>query len=190
MKRFFIITLLAVASFFLTMCKKGDAGPAGPAGATGATGAAGAAGATGATGATGPQGPTGISGNANSTEYFYQGIFNFATENQIQLPLTTTLDTMNQSAWFVYLNFNNFYYPIPGPGANPTSSYRVFWGFVSSTVQFNIILSAGTGESYASISIIRIYLGHTTTGGRIENNLPDIDFNNYHAVCRYYHLNE
>jgi hypothetical protein len=173
----------AVLMFVLVIisCKKGDQGPAGPAGQ------AGAAGATGATGATGAQGPQGVAGNANVTQYTFAGQ-NFAINGTAILQVSTSADTMNRSAWFVYLvRPSGNVYPIPGFGVNGSSDYRLYWSFVSGKVNFSIGKISGPGEEY-SIRIIRIYANTVTTGGRMATQLPDIDFNDYYAVCKYYDL--
>ncbi|WP_207514896.1 hypothetical protein [Longitalea luteola] len=166
-------SLVAVLLIF-SACKKGDEGPAGPAGPAGPQGPAGA------------QGPQGIAGNANVTQYTY-GAHNFATSAIAALTVTTTADTMNRSAWFVYLvRSSGNIYPIPGFGLNGTSDYRVYWSHFSNKANFTISKVSGAGEEYTNIRIIRIYANTATAGGRI--GLPAIDFTDYYAVCKYYNL--
>src|SRR5688500_18522102 len=104
-------------------CKKGDTGPEGPAGPAGPAG---------------PQGPIGIAGNANATQYTF-GLHNFATTPTIIRQVTTTADTMNRSAWFVYLvRSSGSVYPIPGFGLNGSSEYRVYWSYGGGKANFTI----------------------------------------------------
>ena len=170
MKQFLVVTLLLAVCFSFTMCKKGDNGPVGPAGPQG------------------PQGPIGIAGNANVTQYTY-GSYNFAATPNISLFVATTADTMNRSAWFVYMVGSAYTYPIPGPGAANVSQYRLYWAF-EGKVDFYINKITGAGETYPAIKIIRIYANNNVTGGRVEDGLPAINFNDYKAVCNYYHLTE
>lgn len=162
----FGILLLAVC------CKKGDAGPEGPQGPAG------------------PQGPQGIAGNANVTQYTF-GTHNFATNLTASLQVTTTADTMNRSAWFVYLvRSSGNVYPLPGFGVNGTSDYRLYWSHASGKVNFVITKVSGAGEDYTNIRIIRIYANTAVPGGRVADQLPPIDFRDYYAVAKYYNLPE
>lgn len=171
-------TVVLMIVLVIISCKKGDQGPAGPAGTTGAAGPA---------GATGAQGPQGVAGNANVTQYNFAGQ-NFAINGIAILQVNTSADTMNRSAWFVYLvRPSGNVYPIPGFGVNGSSDYRLYWSFVSGKVNFSIGKTSGPGEEY-SIRIIRIYANTVTTGGRMTTQLPDIDFKDYYAVCKYYNL--
>src|SRR5688572_10492522 len=99
-----------ILSFALFSCKKGDTGPAGPAG---------------------PQGPQGIAGNANVTQYSY-GVQNLAA-GFAQLQVTTTKDTMDRSAWFVYLYYQPIdrWYFLPGSGVGGTTQYRVSMTYIT-----------------------------------------------------------
>lgn len=163
---------LAVSAVLMmaVCCKKGDTGPAGPEGPQG------------------PQGPQGIVGNANVTQYTF-GTQNFAINPSASLQVTTTADTMNRSAWFVYLvRASGNVYPIPGFGVNGTSDYRVYWSHASGKANFAVSKFSGAGEEYSNIRIIRIYANTTTAGGRGTNQLPPIDFRDYEAVRRYYNL--
>ena len=161
-----------VLSFAMLSCKKGDTGPAGPAGAPG------------------PQGPQGIAGNANVTQYSY-GVQNLAASFG-QLQVTTTKDTMDRSAWFVYLYYQPIdrWYFIPGLGTGGTTQYRVSMGYTANKVNFYID-KVGPGESYAQAKVVRIYTSSQQAGGRYAtatNSLPDIDFADYEVVRNYYQL--
>jgi hypothetical protein len=135
-------------------------------------------------GDTGPEGPKGIDGNANVVQYTFP-THNFAVAASAFLGVTTTADTMNQSAWYVYLiRSSGNVYPIPGFGLNGTSEYRVFWSHSAGKVNFSISRVSGSGEEYSSIRIIRLYANSSVPGGR----KADINFNDYYEVCRYYGL--
>lgn len=161
-----------ILSFAVFSCKKGDTGPAGPAGPAG------------------PQGPQGIAGNANVTQYSY-GVQNLAA-GFAQLQVTTTKDTMDRSAWFVYLYYQPIdrWYFLPGSGVGGSTQYRVSMGYSANKVNFYID-KIGPGESYAQAKIVRIYTSSQQTGGRYAVNtkpLPDIDFTDYEVVRNYYQL--
>jgi hypothetical protein len=173
------LSLLALSFLIIfASCKKGDDGPAGPAGAAGPAGVA---------------GPQGIAGNANVMQYTY-GVQNLAA-GFVTLGVTTTLDTMNKSAWFVYLYYQPLdrWYFIPGLGTGGTTTYRVSLGYAGTKANIYID-KVGTGESYNNAKVIRIYSSGQTTGGRasgtdpVTNGLPAIDFSDYNAVKSYYHL--
>lgn len=154
------ITVLFLLTAFIS-CKKGD---------------------------TGPEGPAGVAGNANVTQYTFPA-HNFATAASAFLDVTTTADTMNQSAWFVYLvRSGGNVYPIPGFGLNGTSEYRLFWAHNTIKVNFSVSRISGPGEEYASIRIIRIYATNNVSGGRVAVDPDAPDPNDYYAMCRYYGL--
>ena len=200
----FLIISLSVMLF--TSCtKEGPAGPAGPTGAqgvqgaTGSIGAQGVQGTTGSTGAqgvqgaTGPIGPQGIAGNANVTQYTYDNSFDFGVNLDFNLQVSTTLDTMNRSLWFVYLKYTGgfeYYYALPGVGYNGSSYYRntFYFNTNANKVIHNITRVNGPGEVYAGIKIIRIYANNVLVGGRSAVLSPGIDFTNYEEVRRYYNL--
>jgi hypothetical protein len=172
MKPVRFLSIIVFFSIVIFSCKKGDVGPAGPAGPQGPQG---------------PQGPVGVAGNANATQYTF-GTTNFATTPTVVLQVTTTADTMNRSAWFVYLiRSGGNVYPIPGFGLNGTSDYRVYWSYAGGKANFTITRVSGAGEEYATIRVIRIYVNTLMTGGRFANPyLPEIDFTDYYAVRNYY----
>lgn len=181
--------LLPLLLLVFIACKKGDPGPAGLQGPAGPAGANGTNGAKGANGATGPQGPQGIAGNANVKQYTY-GAQNL-TAGFVNLQVTTTLDTMNRSQWFVYLYYQPLdrWYFLPGSGVGGATQYRVSMGYSANKVNIYIDRT-GPGENYAQAKVIRIYANSVAPGGRIANVLPSIDFNDYEAVRKYYQLSE
>ncbi len=177
----FLIISLCVVLF--TSCQK--EGPAGPAGVQGTQGTQGTQGIQGAVG------PQGISGNANVTQYTYDNSFDFSSNLDFNLQVSTTLDTMNRSLWFVYLKYNGgfeYYYSLPGLGYNGSSYYRNTFYFNTSAnkVIHNITRVNGSGEVYTGIKIIRVYANNNTTGGR--QLLPPINFLQYETVRDYYNL--
>lgn len=176
MKLRFIYVLIALTTLVMTACKKGDTGPAG------ATGPAGPAGPTG------PAGAQGAPGNANVIQYTYPG-YNFISAgfSSVNLQNTTTADTMNRSAYLVYLvRASGNTYPIPGWGLSGDSEYRLLIYHSGGKANLTITKHSGPGEDYASIRVIRIYSSSTGTAGRAAN--PEVDVNDYAAVCRYYGL--
>jgi len=173
------LSFLALSVFIiLASCKKGDDGPAGPAGAAGPAGVA---------------GPQGIAGNANVMQYTY-GI-QALNISFVTLGVTTTLDTMNKSAWFVYLYYQPIdrWYFVPGLGTGGITTYRVSLGYAAGKANIYIDKS-GVGESYNNAKVVRVYTSGQTAGGRasgtdpVTNGLPEIDFSDYNAVKSYYHL--
>jgi len=175
-------TLLLLTLVFIS-CQKEESepGPQGPAGPIGPQGL------QGLQGATGPQGPIGMSGNANVMQYNY-GSQNFALGYKI-LQVVTTLDTMERCAWFVYLYYQPLarWYQIPGFAYNAATNYRLSMGHVSGKVHIYIDRE-GPGETYTKAKVIRVYANNIITGGRVSNQLPDIDFSDYEAVKKYYNL--
>jgi hypothetical protein len=170
-----IIYFAFIAMLFFAGCKKGDTGPAGPAGPGGPAGPA------------GPQGPVGVAGNANVMQYTY-GAQNLSSASFSTLQVTTTLDTMNRSAWFVYLYYqlNERWYFVPGFGIGGSTQYRVSMGYGSNKVSLYID-KVGAGENFTLAKVIRIYSNGTVAGG-IRAKLPGIDFTDYEVVKTYYKL--
>jgi hypothetical protein len=171
--------LIVILSIVLFSCEKeGEQGPAGPQGPAGAQGVA------------GPQGPQGVAGNANVMQYTFPA-FNFSTNGFAQLQVSTTKDTMDQSAWFVYMHYQPIdrWYIIPGHGPGGSTQYRISMGHSSNKVNLYID-KVGPGESFDLIRVIRVYANTTQTGGRMASKpqLPDIDFSIYEAVRTYYGL--
>jgi hypothetical protein len=183
MKTISSLLIIALCVILFTACQKeGPAGPAGPAGVQGTQGPQGTQGAVG---------PQGISGNANVTQYTYDNSFDFSSNLDFNLQVSTTADTMNRSLWFVYLKYNGgfeYYYPLPGLGYNGSSYYRSTFYFNAgfNKVIHNITRVNGSGEIYSGVRIIRVYANNTTTGGRAA--LPAINFSDYAAVKNYYKL--
>jgi hypothetical protein len=173
MKLRLIYALIALTTLLMTACKKGDTGPAGPAGPAGAAG---------------PVGPQGPVGNANAIQYNFPG-YNFTSAgfSSVNLQITTTLDSMNRSAYLVYIvRASGNTYPVPGHGLSGDSEYRLLIYHSGGKANLTITKNSGPGEDYGSIRVIRIYSNAILTGGRSAN--PEVDTNDYAAVCRYYGL--
>jgi hypothetical protein len=171
MKKSILSTCVVLVILLLTGCKKGDTGPAGPAGPAGPTGSQGAA------------------GNANVIQYNFPG-YNFTSAgfSSVNLQVTTTIDTMNRSAWLVYIvRASGNTYPVPGWGLSGDSEYRLLIYHSGGKANLTITKHSGPGEEYGSIRVIRLYSNSSIPGGRAAQ-LPNIDFNDYYAVCRYYNL--
>ena len=203
-----ILTFFIAVLFLVSCSKEGPQGPAGPQGVNGATGPQGPAGPigpqgpagpTGPAGATGPQGPAGsqgpagVSTNANVTQYTYSSALDFTTNTERYLLVTTTLDSMNKSAWFIYLKYNGtfeYHYAIPGYGYNASSFYRstYYYNPGGGQVEHNITRLNGPGEVYNGAKIVRIYTSNSIPGGRSFQ--PPVDMTNYEAVRTYYGLPE
>jgi Collagen triple helix repeat (20 copies) len=192
-----ILFLLMAAIVLFSCTKEGPSGPAGPIGVQGVTGPQGPAGPTGPTGGqgpagpAGPQGPAGISGNANVTQYTYTNALDFNANLDFNLYVNTTQDTMNRSAWFVYIKYSGAYeyhYSLPGYGYNGDTYYRTTYYYNSQLqrVVHNITRLNGPGEQYSGAKIIRVYSNSSQTGGRMAP--PSVDMTNYEAVRAFYHL--
>lgn len=189
MKKIFLCSALAtmIAIGFTSCQKEGPQGPAGTNGTNGTNGNDGPVGPIGPVGPRGLEGPRGIDGNANVARYTY-GSHNFATTTTRTLSAPISKDSSDRSAWFVYLvNPSNFVYQLPGFGTGGDSDYRTYSLAGTSSTTFTISKVSGSGESYSSIRIIRIY-ANVLISGRQSSELPDIDFNDYYAVCKHYGL--
>jgi hypothetical protein len=145
-------------------------------------------GPAGAQGLEGVQGPQGISENANVRQYTYGG-WDFSS-GFLRLLVTTTLDTMNNSAWLAYAQepTNGWWFSFPGPGYGGGSIYRMI--LFHDNVRVNIMLErTGPGEMYQAFRVVRIYIPVTTPGGKQAWKPPvDLNLNDYEAVKRYYNL--
>lgn len=179
----FLLTALFITGVMFTSCE-GDAGPEGPKGDTGAPGPAGTAGPegpAGPAGATGPQGPKGDTGNANVIQITYGSRTHSGAEISYNLT-DVTIEQVNSSAFFCYVNVSGFWYALPG---NVTSafSYRTF-ARSSGASQFFINRLTGTGnQTFTSTRIVLIPASDLRNGRQAA-----VDFNNYEAVKKHYNL--
>lgn len=141
----------------------------------------------------GPEGPQGEPGNANVRIYKFGG-HDFQADYQKTLLINEiTSDTMENSAWFVYLSRygTSTQTDFMIPGRTSGGSYYYSWNIYSSSVErmtMFIIRDSGPGEAYDTIKVVRIYAN--TTSGRPEENLPAIDFSNFETVREYYGIKE
>lgn len=134
----------------------------------------------------GDVGPAGPAGNANVVQYSFPGN-NFTSISSINLGITTTADTMNRSAYLIYLvRASGNTYQVPGRGLSGDSEYRMLLYYSGGKANITITRQSGPGEDYASIRVIRIYSNAVLPGGRFAN--PVVDWSNYDAVCAYYGL--
>lgn len=193
--RLVAVIAVTIAMVSVISCKKGDTGPAGPAGP---------AGTAGPTGPTGAPGPTGQSGNANvmAYDYFPQNGIDLSQakpNNGFELDFLVENDTLDISAWFVYLFKNPAWFAVPGESWYDSSSYTFTNGYFDvaapyDTAFFVVTRPSGPGGIYDGIRIVRILLSgitNITDGTRSSGDrrgLPNIDFRNYEEVKKYYHL--
>ena len=170
---FFFAVLLLIFS-----CK-------GPEGAPGPAGEQGPKGDPGATGATGSTGPQGSSGNANVIQLTFGSKTHTGTEISYSLTGITSA-VLNQSAFFTYVSAsNNFWYSLPGTTAGGSREYRTFVSRSSPILYVNRVAGSGT-EVFSQTRVI-IIPASVLTNARLK---AEIDFNDYHAVARYFNLEE
>lgn len=190
-----ILFFVTVLSLMFTACQKeGPAGPEGPPGAPGTPGTPGTPGNPGNPGPPGEKGPKGdpgpigIDGNANVTQYTFAGN-NFSTTTFKNFNVPVRKDSAERSSWFLYLvNSANNTYPMPGFGTSGASDYRAYFTPSATQTIYTVNKVSGGGENYVSVRILRIY-ANTVVSGRQSAELPNIDFDDYYAVCKYYGLN-
>lgn len=166
--------------------EQGIQGEQGVQGIPGATGATGPQGPAGPAGPTGPQGEKGDPGESNVRLYNFPG-HNNSTSASYYVSIPDIGPQVDAHLFFVYLvdTSVDVKYPIPGQGISGNSTYRVWWLRIGSTVSVRTQRSAGTGENYGQVRVITIPITQMP-GGRI--NAPDLDFNNYDEVVKYFGL--
>lgn len=166
--------------------EQGIQGEQGVQGIPGATGATGPQGPAGPAGPTGPQGEKGDPGESNVRLYNFPG-HNYSTSASYYVSIPDIGPQVDAHLFFVYLvdTSVDVKYPIPGQGISGNSTYRVWWLRIGSTVSVRTQRSAGTGENYGQVRVITIPITQMP-GGRI--NAPDLDFNNYDEVVKYFGL--
>ncbi len=193
----------------------GAPGPRGPQGERGAQGARGPQGERGPQGDRGPQGPVGPrgeAGNANVRMFKFTAGHNFATtaSKSLRIPGLTAAQA-NSSAFLWYLispprriltlDIPSRAYPIPGPGSNENSLYRVN---MVTDGGFQIALTEGPGDNYIEI---RVFVIESSEVINVPSNIvppqpinpnsppkaanfriqhPDLDISNYREVAEYY----
>lgn len=169
-------TSLFFAFALLIFSCKGPQGDPGPAGEQGPKGDPGAAGATG------PQGP---SGNANVMQLTFGSRTHTGAELSYALTGVTSA-VLNQSAYFTYVSpNNNFWYSLPGTTVGGSREYRTFVSKTAATLYINRV--SGSGSEVFSQTRIVVIPASVLTNARLK---ADLDFNDYHAVARYFNLEE
>jgi hypothetical protein len=171
MKQIKFLSFLLIASVFFFSCtKEGAQGPAGPAGATGATGAAGATGTTGATGAT---------GTANVI-YSNWATLTFAGSGsswsaQITAP-GVTQDIMDNGVVRTYFKFGSSVYE--GTYSNLSNGHSLYQYLNVGSINLVATFNATYPWRYVIIP------------GGVASRKIQPDFNDYHAVCKFYNIPE
>lgn len=173
-KSFLLLFTLLTVSVMFYACK----GPEGPQGPKGDTGESGPSGPQGPAGATGPQGPA---GNANVIQISYGSREHTGFELTYNLT-GVTIEQVASSAFFCYVNVNNFWYALPGH-ITSTHSYRTF-ARASGSPQFFINRLTGSGsQTFTSTRIVIIPANDLRNGRHAA-----VDFNDYEVVKKYYNL--
>lgn len=168
-----ILFVLPVLIAF-TACKKGDAGPQGPA------------------------------GNANVTVYNF-GSRTFTGTTVYIIPGMTAAQA-DSSMLLIYYNPSSesatAWYPVPGLGSGGVYETRYFlYQSAPSPVQYSVSVRLmnpdGTGSypnsvTFTKLRIFVIPASQVLPGGRQIPGVPNIpvDINDYHAVCKYYGIEE
>lgn len=137
------------------------------------------------------KGDTGTPGNANVKQYTF-GPHDFTVTPQVSFRFTTTKDSSESFAWFIYMNTDGgLTYAAPGYGGGSRSYYRIVSAYDNGTGKFGITVARyiGSGDLFQSFRVVRIYINETVVGdGRRASPLPDIDFSDYATVKKYYNL--
>lgn len=177
MKHSTLILFMLAAVMHFTACKKGD---------------------------TGPEGPPGPTGNANVTVYNF-GPQTFSAVLNLQLS-NISQGKIDSSLLLAYYNPANeaatAWYPIPGlgSGANYETRYLLYQSATTpaSNYTFSLRLVKMDGTAYTTsvtFTKVKIFIVPATVvlpGGRQTGGMPNIpvDINDYHAVCKYYGIEE
>jgi hypothetical protein len=182
--------LIFVISFFLiSSCGmfEGSEGPQGDQGLQGIQGAQGNPGNTGPQGTPGnpgAQGTPGNPGNSGALLYVFGG--NNYLINQTYFVNVPGLGPQTDNYMiFVFLVDGTVRYPIPGSGTNGASTYRVWWLRSGTTISIRTQRIAGPGETYGELRVVAIPITQMPSA-RVGS--PEVDFNNYEELVRYYGL--
>lgn len=136
----------------------------------------------------GDQGEPGIDGNANVVQYNFGAVDLSAAFGTLIIP--TTADTMNNSAWYVYLHNAALdrWYIVPGYGVGGYTNYRVSISFVSPNGVIYID-KIGPGEKYDKVRAVRVYSNkQTNLNINSQTRGISLDFSNYEAIRNYFNL--
>lgn len=87
------------------------------------------------------------------------------------LSIPTTKDTLDNSAWFVYLYYQPLerWYIIPGYGTGGATNYRLSIQFINDKANIYID-KVGPGEKYAKARVVRIYNRNKQVLGRLKED--------------------
>ncbi|MBO9631784.1 MAG: hypothetical protein J7578_01605 [Chitinophagaceae bacterium] len=136
----------------------------------------------------GDQGEPGIDGNANVVQYNLAAVDLTAPFATLNIP--TTADTMNNSAWYVYLHYQSLdrWYLVPGNGVGGTTTYRVSMSYVSPNAVIYID-KTGPGEKYDKARVVRVYSNkQVNLSVNTQVRGISLDFSNYEAIRNYFKL--
>lgn len=192
------VAILLCATLFITFsCSKegppgpagpqGEQGTAGPQGAAGQRGAAGPQGPAGPRGATGPAGAQGPRGPAGTANVIYSqwlsvdlksGIYAGVYYAKINAPKLTQ-SILDKGIAKVYVRSGSKVYEIPNPFFN---------GFYFSlSVGYLEFFSPADWDSASGYTFRYVLV----PGGAVAGTkLPEINYRDYQAVCRYYGIAE
>lgn len=194
----FLILNLFIVSIMLTACEA-ETGPQGPKGDTGETGAVGLAGPKGDQGAKGSKGAPGANGNAevlirlSDTQRTIAPGINAGLIWYID-PALISVERVKSSATFVYLKLsapnaaNEEWVAIPGSvfvagSTHQTFTYAMIYENSRAGVDFFRTAGEGSLTFYASKIL---FVPKTSASAR----LASVDYSDYNAVKKYYHLED
>lgn len=167
-KSFLLLCVLFAANALFVGCK-GTEGPQGPKGETGENGPQ------------GPAGPQGPMGNANVIQLTYGSRVHNGDELTYNLT-GVTINQVNASAFFAYVNVGGFWYALPG-NVSSAFTYRSY-ARASGTPQYFIVRLTGSGNHRFESTRIVIIPASDLRSGR----LASINYKDYQAVREYYNL--
>jgi len=194
----FVFSLFLISSCGMFEGPEGPQGEQGLQGEQGSQGTQGSQGNQGPQGNTGPQGPQGNPGvpgaqgekgdpgNSGARLYVFSGN-NYLTNQSYFVDLPGLGPQINDYMIFVFLMDTslNLRYPIPGSGVSGLTTYRVWWLRSGANINVRTQRSAGPGETYGEVRVIAIPVTQMPTA-RVA--APDVDFDNYEELVRYYGL--
>ncbi|WP_126973966.1 hypothetical protein [Gynurincola endophyticus] len=122
----------------------------------------------------GDQGPPGEDGNANVVQYNF-GAFNHSGA-EVQQNFALSKNDFEQSMVYVFVQYNNFWYPLPGT-IGSTYSYRVFYRPMENSTDLFINRLAGSGsQPFSAMRVIAVRVNSTiTVGGNFRNGADKTD---------------
>lgn len=140
---------------------------------------------------TGPAGPAGTNGNANVKAFLFS---NPITNNWYwtgNLAGVTDLDSSLLLAYAMDANCDGVWYSVPGVGcfANYTTRMSSYSIGSSSTIDFQLLNPDGSFTPHVSYTITKLRI-IVAPAGSVISGKKELDFNDYHEVCRYYGIKE